>query len=386
MILQSFKSSDDLRAINEELLVFYSNFRSQGWVELKKDRLLDFFGIYRVQSDKFETFVLRDKATKQIQVCASFLIQDVKTHEGLQRIAFATDLRVAPSRKTILEWSQHFLPALEKIKREWKVQYFFSVIDLTEPSPFNTFLRPGSRRQNLPRYHLYRKFNVTTLHGQFPWAPKPIQSIKIKEGNAYYLDALLSYLIKRQRYKYFSSLWDQDSFDAKIHRWPGFKLSDFLIAFDKQEQIIGCLALWSSDVIYKLIPYSFQLHANNFRQFLKFGQLLGWTKPIAKPFSSTEKETPFQFHWLPHIAVDNEDIFESLLWVAFEKLKKYREQSTFLAYTQVNHDFRILPPRAWISAQLPFAVYSLLNPSEERPNFLHPREILNPEIEHTLIF
>jgi hypothetical protein len=295
----------------------------------------------------------------------------------LKKIAYATDLRVSNSRKAILQWTQHFLPVMEQVQKELGAEQIFSAIDLSESSAINAFLRPRNMKRSIPRYYLYRKFFLTTLHGRFPWAQKPLRSLRIREGSESNKDALLNYILHRSQYRPFSSVWDQESFAQKTARLIGFKLSDFLIAFDKQNNVVGCLAPWSPVDVQSMIPFSFSLYAHNFRQFLKFGQLLGWTHPLTKPVSSTGVEAPLNYRWLTHIAIDNEDIFESLIWEAYARLNR----NEFLAYTQVEQDFRTLPPSSWISAKLPRALYSIVHPTQERPDFLHPSVTLNPEVE-----
>jgi len=366
---------------NQELLQFFSSFHIQGLMELKYDRKSDFFGLYKTQGKDFRTYFLRDQPSGKIAASASFVIREVRYANETVKIAYATDLRVSNSRRAILEWSQHFLPTLEAIKADLKVNHFFSVIDMGERTILNAFLRPRTMRRNLPRYFLYRKFNINSLHGRFPWAPTPLQSLRIREGNSSNLEALVDYLTRKSKYRPFCSVWDQNSLEQKISRLPGFKLSDFLIAFDNQEKVIGCLAPWSPQSVQKLIPFSFDGPADNFRQFLKFGRLFGWTHPLTKPVSSSGTEAPLNFRWLSHLAVDNEDIFESLLWKAYERLNRQE----FLAYTQIDQDFRINPPKSWIAAQQPHALYSMTAPAEDRPSYVHPSETLNPEIEGIFI-
>jgi hypothetical protein len=362
---------------NKELLKFFQHFHVNSSVNLKFDRGNDFFGLYKTQSDESCTYSLRSEKNNRIEAIASFVFRDVFEGGHVQKIAYATDLRVSNSRRAILEWTQHFLPVMEEVEKNHGVKNIFSVIDLTETTVINTFLRPRTMRRALPRYYLYRKFFLNTLHGRFPWAPSPLKSLRIRDGSDGNRDALMGYLKKKHLYRPFTSVWDEQSFDKKMSRLPGFKFSNFLIAFDHQDNVVGCLAPWSPQSVQRLIPYSYGLQAHNFRQFLKFGRLFGWTHPLTKPYSSTQIEAPLQFRYLTNIAVENEDVFESLLWSAYEKLEK----NQFLAYAQIEQDFRTLPPTSWVAARLPYALYSILPPSQARPDFLHPSATLNPELE-----
>jgi hypothetical protein len=65
-------------ADNAELLEFFKEFPVKGLVEFKLDRLQDYFGVYRLHSDQYKTFILRDKF-KKIQASASFVYESLQT-------------------------------------------------------------------------------------------------------------------------------------------------------------------------------------------------------------------------------------------------------------------------------------------------------------------
>lgn len=363
---------------SEELNKFFEQFHLKGLVDFKLKRPTDFFAPYRFQGENFHTYILRDKDNGEIGAMASFIFRDVLQDEKLIKVAYATDLRVSPNRKAILEWSQHFLPVLKLVKDENQVSHVFSAINLTDPTAMNAFVRPRTMRRPLPRYFLYRKFQMVSLHGRFPWAQMPLPHLTIQEGSEQNIDALLYYLKFRSQFRPFASVWDRESLKKKISRLPGFTLKNFLIAFDANKNVVGCVAPWKPQEGQEWIPTSYTaMRAHNFRQFLKFAGYLGWTRPISKPIASTGLETPLSFHYLTHVVADNEDIFESLLWHAYERVPK----TDFLLYAHCNDDYRLMPPESWIAAEIPHALYAVIHPDMEPPDFLHPSHNLNPELE-----
>jgi hypothetical protein len=363
----------DASKLNE----FYMQFPVKGAVNFKLDRSEDFFANYKIQSENFRTYILESDSDQSVQGMASFIFRKTRLDDKIVNMALATDLRIAPQRKAIMEWSQHFLPVMSSLQNEVGIQHFFSLINLGDPGGGqNTFTRSGLIRRQLPRYHLYRKINLTSLHGRFPWAPKPLEFVRVRPGSLQNLEALLNYILKRSNYRPFSSVWDMDTLEKKIKNLIGFNLDHFLIAFDARENVIGCLAPWNNPRLQKWIPMSYSLRAHNFRQFLKFGNLLGWTRKLAKPIRGG-LESPLRFKHLCFLNVDNEDIFESLLLHAFDRI----QPDEFLLYAQVGQDIRTLPPEHWIATSQPYALYSMVFPTEAAPSFLHPSINLNPEIE-----
>jgi hypothetical protein len=367
---------------NEELRKFFDQFSLNSVLEVRMRRPTDFFAPYRLQSDEYETLVLRDEKDNSLHGLASFVYRNTYFQDHVQKIAIATDLRILPSRKAIINWSQHFLPVLRDTMKEHGVNSVFSVINSYDTAAFNAFVRPRQMKRALPRYHLYRKFRLVSLHGRYPWAPLPVKALRIRQGESRWIGPLIDYIQKRAPYRAFASAWDEKSFFDKIGRLPGFRLEDFWIAFDSQERVVGTLAPWSPLHVQEYCPLTYGLQAHNFRQFLKFGRLLGWTRPLTKPLSRTGEEAPLKFRFLTFVSADNEDIFESLLWTAFEATPP----DEFLVYGHCLQDFKLNPPLSWISAELPFGLYGVIPPEMDPPSFLHPTQLINPEIEACYFF
>lgn len=345
---------------------FYKSFTQSGLVDIKVDRGNNFFYPYEIQSDKYLTYQL--KSEEQLDGIASFVIRDVLLEGSVQPVAFGRDLRISSHRRAVLGWSQHFLPAMEEIEHLFGCKQFFSVLSFHDIQALNAFVRPRTLKRPLPRYYLFRRLNLVSVHGRLPWARNPLPHLRIRKGSAANLDALIYYIIQKSSQKELATVWDAQSFHEKLERWKDLKLEDFLIAFDKNENVVGCAAPWSSGGQQEFIPMEYSLRAHNFRQFLKFGKTLGWTRTLTKPYSRIKIEAGFNFKYLNFLFADNADIFESLLWKAFDDAR----ESEFLVYNQARSEYIYRRPRHWISAKMPFGVYSLQHPDKEPPSFLHP--------------
>lgn len=372
MILEIAQASD-----NQRLIEFYKNFSSLGLVELKVNREPNFFKPYEIQSPDFRTYVMREEDNTQIQGLASFIIKDVWLNNQVSKIAFGRDLRISSHRKAILSWGNHFLPVMKEIQNQFQFEYFFSVLSMSEAKALNVFVRPRFSKRALPRYFLFRRFNLVSLHGQFPWASNPLPHLRIRRGGSHNIDALVEYIVNKSKKKDLATVWDRKTFEDKISRWQGLKLEDFLIAYDGSDRIIGCVAPWSAAQVQEFIPLKYSLLAHNFRQFLKLGNLLGWARTLTKPVPRLEVEAGLNFRYLNFLLADNEDIFESLLYAAYFEA----EQNEFLVYTQMRNDLHLRRPLNWISARLPHSLYCLVPPDQEAPEFLRPTNERSVELE-----
>lgn len=360
---------------SQALVEFYKSFPLRGLVEMKIDRNGDFFAPYEIQSDRHLTYQLKDD--NKIEGIASFVLRDVLLDNHVGPVAFGRDLRISSNRRAILEWSQHFLPVMEEVFKTFQCKHIFSVLSMSEVQALNAFVRPRTLKRPLPRYYLYRRFNMISLHGRLPWVQIPLPHLRIRRGNSKNVDALIHYIAKKSTQKDLSTVWDAESFYDKLERWKGLKLEDFHIAFDKYENIVGCVAPWSSGGLQDFIPMEYSLRAHNFRQFLKFGKALGWTRTLTKPYSRLKIEAGLNFKYLNFLHAENGDIFESLLWKAFDDAA----ENEFLIYNQVRSEFIYRRPHNWISAKMPFGVYLLSPPDKEPPEFLHPRNEKPIEME-----
>jgi hypothetical protein len=351
-----------------ELKQFFKNFTVGELIELKTDRPDDFFIPYDVQSESHVTYVLRAEEDRSIQGVATFIIRNVWLDQKIQTIAVARDLRILPSRSAIVSWGQHFMPVIEEIKKAYNVDHFFSVLNMREAQTLNTFIRPRNFKRPWPRYQHFRRFNLVSVHGVLPFSKNPLPHMRIKKVDASLHEDLLYYIVQKKREKELSPIYDKSSAEEYIARWHGLTLNDFYVAIDHEDQIVGCVAPWSASKIQEFIPYSYNQVAHNFRQFLKFGKWLGWTRTLTKPVKSIKREAPLNFRYLNCFLANNEDIFEALLWRIFHEVHSHE----FLIYLQMRQDLHMRPPRGWVCARHPYGIYCLVPPEEEAPEFLHP--------------
>lgn len=357
------------------LIQFHKEFIRPGQVAMKVDRCKDYFLPYEIQGEQHLTYLFEQE--NKIEGSASFVIRDVMLNGKVKTVAFGRDLRISNNRNTVLEWHKHFLPVLEEVFKSFDCRYMFSMISQNDMQALNAFIRPRPSRRLLPRYYLFRRFNLVSLHGQLPWAENPLPHLRIKHAQSHHLDALVYYVSQKSKEKELSTAWDENSFNDKLQRWKNFKIENFLIAMDKDDNIVGCVAPWSSQGIQELIPFEYDLRGHNFRQFLKFGEYLGWTRSITKPAHRLPLEDSFKFRYLNFLHADNADIFESLLFSAWNNAHK----NEFLVYTQMRADHYLRPPAHWIHTHTPYGIYLVMPPDQTPPEFLHPRNERTCEVE-----
>lgn len=351
-----------------ELAAFFKKFPLRGPVEIAVDRSKDFFKPYKIQSETSVTYTLRSELKEDLLGVATFAVQDTLLGGKPTRVAFGRDLRILETRQAVLGWSQHFLPVMREVQQVLGAEAFISIMNLNEVKAMNAFVRPRPGKRPLPRYYQYRRFNIVSLHGRFPWAPKPLSTVRIRRGAAHLENALADYIVRKTLQRDLGLCLAPDDFREMLARWDGLKLDDFLVALDTNDNIVGCCAPWNPGGVEEYIPLKYNLLGHNFRQFLKFGRSLGWTRTLTKPSYRLRHEAALDFKYLTFLFADNPDIFESLASDAFDEAR----DSEFIVYTQMRSDIHLRRPITWISAKLPHGMYVLGAPDAEPPPFIHP--------------
>lgn len=349
---------------NDRLLHYFAQASYPGPVQLRMRRMFNFFNHYRLQSDDHVTCILQNEKS-EIEAMASLIFRDGFIDGQKETVGYATDLRVSPTRRAIVNWSHHFLPVLENERNRRQCRYIFSVVAHAQRQAYNAFIRPRNFRRHMPRYHLFRRFQAVSLHGLWPFHNKPLSGIKIRSATENDFEALGEYILRQtanRPLKYFDSL---DSFRKSIDRWRDLSISNFLLAFNKQGHIIGCTAPWSPERVQRIITETYDQKSQNMKDLL---QILSYFK-IAHALPKENRE--LEVRHLTHLHADNPDIFYSLLYNAYQQSGK----NEILLYPHFEGELITLPPRAFISADMNFGLYCILAPTDPIPDFLRPRSL-----------
>lgn len=368
--MELIRASD---ADNEKLLHYFTQGTLPGSIELRLRRMFNFFNQYRIQSDDFVTYLLQSEQN-QVEALATILFREGHIEGKNEVIGYATDLRVSPTRRAILNWSRHFLPILENERAMRNCRYIFSVVPHSQRQAYNALIRPRNLRREMPRYHLFRRLEVVSLHGLWPFHDLPLAGIKIRSATENDFEQLARYLLwktENRPLRFYNSVED---FRRGLDRWRDLYIENFLLAFDKNGQIIGCTAPWSPERVQRIYPVAYDDKAKHFHDLLT---TLSW---VRLAHSLPKEGHEFEFRHLTHLHADNPDIFYSLLYSAFQQAGK----KEFLLYPHFEGELLTKPPRSFISAKTPYGLYCILAAHDPVPHFLKPQS-LHPVFEPAFI-
>lgn len=357
---------------DQRLKEFFEQMTLPGPIDFTIRRPQSFFDHYRLLSDDFETVFLEDD-DGSIAGLASLIFKEGFVLGKKTTWAYATDLRVAPTRKAIGQWAQFFLPLLDQVLETRGCRYIFSTVAHHDSPATNALIRPTSHtRRKLPRYLLANRFRVVNIHGRVPFSDRPLKTIRLFPLAASDIEEACAFLRKQAESRPLARIHTPETFFAELARWPGLSLSDFRVARDSKEKIRGIAALYDPSHTQIFIPSAYRGFTQTAHQLLNVAQYTGLVRP------SPKIGAVLSVRFLSHLACDSEEVFFNLADEAFSRLKP----KELLSYLHFRGNWRTLPPQSFIATSLPFGFYQVLPSNTEPAPWPSPGlESLPPEFE-----
>ncbi len=346
---------------DEDLKRFFGDQTVPGIYDYRVIRPNSFFDQYKLTTDDYQTYLLRDDNQK-IQAMASILFRKAYVNAQEQTVGYVTDLRVSGSRKATLTWGKEFIPVMHQERDKRNCQFVFSDLEQYENKAYNTLLRRRSRNSRMPRYHLFRKFNLIVVYGKTFFATPPLKSIRIEHGRTEDAETITRYLMEKSVRRPLRYHLTVEELERRCRLWPNFSLQNFLVARNAKNKIIGCMAPWNNRDVQRIIAEKY--HLKSFQVYSTSRTLSAFrlTRPLPKPGD------PFQVKHITHGAYDNPDIFNSLLSRAYDECLNHE----LLVYPNYYGDYATRPPSSFIHVKVPYGFYTLLDNEVTLPRFLHP--------------
>ncbi len=346
---------------------FFQDQIVSGHVDYSIQRPHSFFDHYRTLSDDFTTVMLMDENQNVLGAASvTFLRGYVNRQE--QMVGFLSDLRIAPQRIAIQQWSQEFIPLLYKRMEEKNCKFLFTAIEHYESQAYNALLRPRKIKRHLPHYYLYRKVNLYFFLGRWPWSPSPMPSIRIDHAWENNIEEICEYLMKKKvgGRIYFNT--NPEALKRKFEKWPNFSIHNFLVARNYKNEIVGVMAPWNDRDVQQIVPRRYHNESRLLYESLHFTSLIRMSQYMP------DENRAFSLRHITHCAVDNPEVFFSLLCQAYAETAR----GELLVHTNYFGDYATRPPLSFMSAKIPYGFYSVLSPEEDLPTFLKPNPFSPP--------
>lgn len=338
---------------SDKLNEFFTSVPLRGEIDVKIQREHSFFSFYQRIGLDYKTFVIKD--ADEVVGTASFLFKNLTFQNRVLKLAQACDLRISSNRKVIMSWSKFFHPILEKLREENHCDGFITSINQTETQAMNAFIRPKIKRAHQPQYSLARSYNLVSIHGFYPFVNPVNKNIKVRPYQSSDKTALVEYLGQICKKTDFMPHELTENPEDYINKSLLYSWSQFLIAFDSTNKIIGCVQPISSSLIQDYLPQDYSSQSHNLRQFLKAAQLLGFGRRLTRPFSRSQKQEALSFRLLHFLSASHPEVFNALVRASY----KTSSQNEFLMYAYEVSDYKKRPPKGSIYSEIPYGLYSI---------------------------
>ena len=342
-------TAEDSQKLNE----FFTSIPTRGEIDVKIQREQHFFSFYQRVGIPYKTYILKDG--DEILGTASFLFRRLSFQDRVLKLAQACDLRISPNRKAIMSWSQFFHPLLQQIRESEKCDGFITSINQTETQSLNAFIRPKLKRTHQPQYSLARSYNLVSIHGFYPLINTPNKNIKVRSYISSDKKDLVDYLNSTCKKADFTPENIIKNVAEYIDRSLLYSWSQFLIAFDHDDKIVGCVQPISSSLLQDYLPQEYSDVSHNLRQFLKVAQFLGFARRLTRPFSRSHKQEALHFRLLHFLTASHPEVFNALIRACYTS----SQQNEFLMYAYEVSDYKKRPPKGSVFSEIPYGLYSL---------------------------
>lgn len=346
---------------------FYQEQTVVGHVNFAVQRTHSFFDHYRLLSDDFSTVMLLDQE-RNIVAAATMTFVRAYVDRQEQLVAYISDLRVASQRLAIQQWANYFVPHFYKKIEEKKSKYVFTVIEQYESQAYNALLRPQKLKRSLPHYFLLRKMYQVFYLGMLPWAARPSTTIRVTHAWSSDIEEICEYLTQKKVGSPMFSHLTPEGLARKFDTWPQFFINNFLVARNMKNQIVGCMAPWNNRDVQQLIV----------KDYHDEGLLLYQTTQLVSPLRFMHAmpgvDKPASLKYITHCAVDNAEVFYSLMYNAYNETRR----GEILVHTSFYGDYFTRAPENFFSTKVPYGFYTVLPPEQDLPKFLQPNQFTPP--------
>lgn len=216
----------------------------------------DFMALYRMQTDRWECWVAEQGG--RIVGLGTLLARDGYLDGKPVRVGYLGDLRVAPRLSGGLRLlGQLYGPALDRFAAANDCDLFLTTIIASNTRALRALTSDRSRQIGIPSYHLLQQFDIRAVHLALPRL-RTKGRYEVRRAVEPDLPAVAAFLDADSRRRAFGYVLDEPELRRRLARWPGFSISDFYLAFDRRDELIGCCAPWDASSVKRTVVTAYR--------------------------------------------------------------------------------------------------------------------------------
>jgi len=348
---------------NNEVCELFRAIHLGGDLDVTQERDPDFFALGRmhtVHAGTAETLVARHETTGRMLGCGTAITRPAWLEGREITAGYLGDLRVVPDfrggRHLALAYGEYFAQVRDRLG----AQVFTTVIFDTNAQARAALTKASEKRAGMPVYRLMAPFHMTSLQITTR-RPKP--STRVSRARASDHDEIVNFLCRMGKRRVLGEVFDHGLLDARLEKWPGFSIEDFILVRDGRGALVGCCAPWDTSSFKRTRVLGYHGQMRSVKIGFDLGaRVLGFT-PLPAPGAC------FQFRFLTHLEVEDDDpgVLHDLLLAAYERHYDEREAGWHFVSAMIPRGSRLAEAfRGFLGVQrTPMSLYSVHIPGSE---------------------
>lgn len=300
---------------NAALCELFASVHLKSALALTQERDPDFFVLPRLHQGTFATALGVDDDGRVVG-CGTVIVRDGHLADRVIKTGYLCDLRVAPGFRGGLNLARAYGRFMDWVGVHYGAELFTTVIFDSNHAARRALTERSDKRKDQPVYRPMTPFQMVSV--QFT-TRRPAPAASVRAATPDDLDALVSFLAARAQRRVLGEVLTRARFLERLALWPGFALSDFLLAFDgtRADRIVGCVAPWDTRPFKRT-------------RVLGYHGSMAWQRRIFAIMARIRRFEPlpppgdcFRFAFLTHLEVDGDDpaILRELLLAAYASLR-----------------------------------------------------------------
>jgi hypothetical protein len=225
-----------------------------GELVLSTRRDPDFFALYEMQRGVAECWVY--ETAGRASGLGTVLIRDGWIAGRSARVGYLGDLRSHLRASREHGVLRVYGGAINGAIQRHGCELFLTAVLASNTLALNALVRRRAARASQPRYHLMRRFSMTSVQFAGGMTPRP-GPYRVRTATADDVPAIVALLDRDHRARPFGYRYDQGEFEHRLAHWPGMSLERTYLAFDAAGTLVGVTSAWDPAAVkrYRVVAY-----------------------------------------------------------------------------------------------------------------------------------
>lgn len=285
---------------NDALVRLMREVPMHGLVSLAQDRSPDFFAADRTHAPGLaETGIAIDEGTGQAVACGTYVMRDAWWPDGERRpVGYLFDVRVRPSHRKARILPAWGKGAFERARRLHRTEVFLTSFVASNRAIRRATAGDKPERADQPVTRPLTRYDLVSVQVT---RQRPRAGMDVRRATPADLDELARFLDEGQRARLFGYVLDRKALEMRVETWPGLRLEDFRLAFDRTGALVGCCAPWDAAAVKRNVCVSWNGPMRAYKAAYHA------TRPLHGGAALPGPGEAFRFSTLSHLEVRDED-------------------------------------------------------------------------------